>query len=92
MQDEKKLVDPDPRWRHDNILQLDLNFPERVTQVYEEEDDTVSDVAHILNMPIDSDLNDPYLWYSKVSFVDTYPANAKSFPFCSTYSTTIASL
>jgi hypothetical protein len=64
---QKRLTgDSDPRWRRDNVLELDLHFPDRVTQSLEG-DGAISDVSHMLKMSMDSDMNDPYLWYSKVS-------------------------
>ena len=59
----KKVMDPDPRWRHDNILQLDLDFPqERIT------DNTICRQIQYMEMGTADLDQDPYLWYTKVSF------------------------
>ena len=65
---QMKLDDPaNPRWRHDNIIQLELDFPDRITQEFIGDDSTTSHVAPILDMAIDADWNDPYLWYTTES-------------------------
>mmetsp|Transcript_18809 Transcript_18809/g.45183 ORF Transcript_18809/g.45183 Transcript_18809/m.45183 type:complete len:121 (+) Transcript_18809:494-856(+) len=49
----RRMVDPNPRWRTENIVDLDISMPERSTPTYDDPN-TISKIRAILAM----DLND----------------------------------
>lgn len=49
----RKLFDKDPRFRYDNLLELDLDLPGEGTTQHYVGPETVSNIAQILDMPLD---------------------------------------
>jgi len=77
---QRKQVDSNPRYKYENIINMDLDMPERTTQEYEGPQ-MVSRVQPALEMPIDAEdeevqfsvdnnITSPYLQYTPEETVD----------------------
>ena len=72
---QKRATDSNPRWRYDNVLDLDLDIDQASSDDYVETTGSVrSDIERILNLDIDDEgrqihiptnMPNPYLRYSK---------------------------
>lgn len=83
--------DSNPRYRYDNVIDLELERPERTTQDYEGPDVTKSQISDILNMTLFDDIDpngnvqyaastgpkNPYYRYDKKSVSDEGSSKSK---------------